>query len=154
MGLARIGLAGAVLATIAAGAARSQGEAVGAGAPLIARGAPVSQQDANTEVGRPVLLFHYVHVDAACGPTAMAIRLTTPPGHGSVSFEDGEERPWHGGRPLFAAGDPRARCGDRLVATKDAVYTPAPGFGGHDTLVVEITEGGAAVTDSIDISVW
>lgn len=150
-----IGLAGVVLATLAAaGAARSQDEAVGAGPAVIARGAPVSRQDANTEVGRPVLLLHYVHIDAACGPTAVAIRLTTAPQHGSVSFEDGEERPWWRGRPLFGAGDPRAPCGDRLAATKDGVYTPAPGFSGHDTLVVEFTEDGAAFSDTIDVSVW
>src|SRR5579862_5570171 len=119
-------LAGLALAAIA-GAARSQ-EDIGAGAPVMARGAPVIQQDVNTEVGQPVLLFHYVHIDADCGPTAMAIAVTTPPSHGTVSFEDGEERPWFGGRPLFGPGDPRAGCGNRLADTKDGVYTPAPGF--------------------------
>jgi hypothetical protein len=153
MGRAGIWLAGAVLATFAAGAARAQSEAVGPGVPMIARGAPISQQDVNTEAGRPVLLFHYVHIDAACGPSAMAIRLTTPPGHGSVSFENGEERPWYEGRPLFAPGDPRARCGNRLAATRDAIFTPAPGFTGRDTLVVEFTEDGQALTDTIDIVV-
>ena len=148
-----IGLAGLVLATIVAGEARAQGEDIGAGAPLMARGAPVIQQDVNTEVGRPVLLFHYVHVDADCGPTAIAIAVTTPPAHGAVSFEDGEERPWSAGRPLFAPGDPRAACGNRLAATKDAVYAPAPGFSGRDTLVVQFTEAGAAFTDTIDIAV-
>jgi hypothetical protein len=153
MGRAGIWLAGMALAAIVAGGARSQGEDVDAGAPVFARGAPVSQQDVNTEVGRPVLLFHYVHVDADCGPTAMAIAVTTPPAHGSVSFEDGEERPWSGGRPLFGAGDPRAACGNRLAVTKDGVYAPAPGFSGHDSLVVQFTESGAAFSDTIDISV-
>jgi hypothetical protein len=153
MGRAGIWLAG-VVAMAAAGAARSQGEAVGAGPPVMARGAPVSRQDANTEAGRPVLLLHYVHIDAGCGPIPVAIRLTTPPQHGSVSFDDGEERPWWHGQPLFGPGDPRAPCGDRLAATKDGVYTPAPGFIGHDTLVVEFTENGAVFSDTIDVSVW
>jgi hypothetical protein len=153
MGRAGIGLAGVALATLIAGASRPQSEAVGPGVPMIARGAPVSQQDVNTEVGRPVLLFHYVHIDTACGPSAMAVRLTTPPEHGSVSFEEGEERPWYGGRPLFTPGDPRARCGNRLAATKDAVFTPAPGFAGRDTLVVEFSEDGQTITDTIDIVV-
>jgi hypothetical protein len=153
MGRAGTWLAGVVLATAVGGAARAQPEAVGAGVPIIASGAPISQQDVNTEVGRPVLLFHYVHVDAACGPSAMAIRLTTPPEHGSVSFEDGEERPWYAGRPLFGPGDPRARCGNRLAATKDAVFTPDPSFSGRDTLVVEFTEGGASFSDTVDIVV-
>ena len=146
-------LAGLAMAAIAAGAARSQGEDIGAGAPVFARGAPVSQQDVNTEVGRPVLLFHYVHIDADCGPTAMALTVTTPPAHGVLSFDDGEERPWSGGRPLFGPDDPRAACGNRLAATKDGVYAPAPGFSGHDTLTVQFTENGAAFTDTIDISV-
>jgi hypothetical protein len=120
---------------------------------MIARGDPVSHQDANTEAGRPVLLFHYVHIDADCGPTAMAIRLTSPPEHGTLAIDDGEERPWSDGRPMFAAGDPRAHCGNRLASTKDGLYTPAPGFIGHDTLAVEFTEGGVAVTDTIDIAV-
>jgi hypothetical protein len=40
------------------------------------------------------------------------------------------------------------------VPTKDGVYTPAPGFTGHDTLTVEFTEAGASFTDTIAISVW
>jgi len=153
MGRAGIWLAGMVLAIIVAGAARPQGEDIGAGAPVFARGAPVRQQDVNTEVGRPVLLFHYVHIDADCGPTAMAIAVTTPPEHGTVNFEDGEERPWSEGRPLFGPDDPRAACGNRLAATKDGVYAPAPGFSGHDTLTVQFTEQGVAFTDTIEISV-
>jgi hypothetical protein len=153
MGRARICLAGVVAATSIAGAARSLAEDVDAGAPVMARGAAVSQQDVNTEVGRPVLLFHYVHVDADCGPTAMAIAVTTPPTHGAVSIEDGEERPWSGGRPLFGPGDPRAACGNRLAATKDAVYAPAPGFSGRDSMVVQFTEAGATFSDTIDVSV-
>ena len=153
MARAGIWLACTALATIAAGAARSQGEDVGAGAPVFARGASISQQDVNTEVGRPVLMFHYVHIDADCGPTTMAIAVTRPPTHGAVSFEDGEERPWSDGRPLFGPGDPRAPCGNRLAATKDGVYAPAPGFSGHDTLTVQFTENGVAFTDTIEISV-
>ena len=149
--LAGIWLAGIVLAT--ASDARSQGEAVDAGAPVFAQDAPIRQQDVNTVVGRPVLLFHYVHVDAHCGPTAMAIAVTMPPAHGAASFEDGEERPWIDGHPLFGPGDPRAACGNRLAATKDGVYTPAPGFSGHDSLTVQFTENGAAFSDTIEISV-
>jgi hypothetical protein len=136
-----------------AGAAHPQGEDIGAGAPVMARGAPVIQQDVNTEVGRPVLLFHYVHVDADCGPTAMAIAVTTPPAHGTVSFEDGEERPWSDGRPLFGPDDSRAACGNRLAPTKDAIYAPAPGFSGRDTLTVQFTEAGAAFSDTIAVAV-
>ena len=147
------GLAGAVLATLVVGPARPQPEDVGREAPMIARGAPISQQDANTAAGQPVLLFHYVHIDAHCGPDAVAIRLTTPPEHGSLALEDGEERPWSEGRPMFGPDDPRARCGNRLAATKDGVYTPAPGFIGHDSMVVEFTEGGATLSDTIEVSV-
>jgi hypothetical protein len=153
MARAGIWLVALALTTAAAGGAHSQAEDVDAGAPVFARGAPISQQDVNTAVGRPVLLFHYVHIDADCGPTTMAIAVTTPPAHGTVSFEDGEERPWSGGRPLFGPGDPRAACGNRLAATKDGVYAPAPDFSGHDALTVQFTEDGVAFTDTIEISV-
>ena len=156
MGLAQglaAGLGGILLAGLA-GAAWPQGEDVGAGAPVFARGAPVSQQDVNTEAGQPVVLFHFVHIDADCGPTAMAMRLTAEPAHGTFTIEDGEERPWSGGHPLFDPADPRAHCGNRLVPTKDGVYAPAAGFTGHDTLTVEFTEAGATFTDTISVSVW
>lgn len=152
MGLAQ-GVAAALAGAALAGAAVAQDENIGAGAPLMARGAPISQQDVNTDAGRPVLLFHYVHIDAACGPTAIAVRLTAEPAHGTFTLENGEERPWWGGHPLFAAGDPRARCGNRLAATRDGVYTPALGFTGRDTLTVEFTEAGVAVTDAISVLV-
>jgi hypothetical protein len=147
------GLGGVLLAGLAS-AAWPQGEDIGAGAPVIARGAPISQQDVNTEAGRPVALFHFVHIDAACGPTAAAIRLATEPSHGTLAIDDGEERPWSDGHPLFEPGDPRAHCGNRLVPTKDGVYTPARGFTGHDTLTIEFTEDGATFSDTIAISVW
>jgi hypothetical protein len=83
----------------------------------------------------------------------MAVQLTTPPAHGTLTIEDGEERPWSGGRPMFVPADPRARCGNRLASTKDAVYAPATGFSGHDTLAVTFTEDGASFTDTIDIAV-
>jgi hypothetical protein len=146
-------LAGVALAAAGAGPTRAQPEAIGAGAPLIARGAEVSQEQENTEAGRPVVLFHYIHIDAACGPTAMALVVTAPPAHGELAIEAGEERPWLGARPLFAPGDPRAHCADRLAPTRDGVYTPAPGFTGHDTLSVQFTEDGVSFTDTIDVAV-
>jgi hypothetical protein len=145
------GLAGAVLAAAANGPARPQ--AVDVGAPVMARGAAVSEQQENTAAGRPLVLFHYVHIDDRCGPAPAAIRVATPPEHGALEIEDGEERPWTDGRPLFAATDARAHCADRLAATKDGVYTPAPGFRGHDTLVLQFTEDGASFTDTIDVAV-
>jgi hypothetical protein len=156
MGLAQgmaAGLGGVILAGLAS-AAWPQGEDVGAGAPVFTRGAPISQQDINTEAGRPVMLFHYVRIDRGCAPTAVAIRLAAAPAHGAFTLEDGEERPWSNGHPLFDRADPRAHCSDRLAATKDGVYTPAPGYTGHDTLAVEFTEAGAAFTDTISVSVW
>jgi hypothetical protein len=151
------GLAGAVLVSavlaIAAAAALAQPEDIGPRVPMIASGAPIGHQDESTEVGRPLLLFHYVHIDGHCGPTPMAIRLATPPAHGAVAFADGEERPFSEGHPMFGPADPRAHCGNRLAATRDAVYTPAPGFAGHDALAVEFTENGTSFTDTIDVSV-
>jgi hypothetical protein len=150
------GFASAVLASavsFVAAPVDSQPDDVGAGAPMIALGAPVSHQDESTEIGLPLMLFHYVHIDAHCGPTPMTVRLAMPPSHGAVAFEDGDERPWSNGRPMFGPADPRAHCGNRLAATRNAVYTPAPRFTGHDTLTVEFTENGTSFTDTIDVSV-
>jgi hypothetical protein len=83
----------------------------------------------------------------------VTFRLTTPPAHGMVTFVDGQERPVAGGQPLFAHGDPRARCDDRLAPTKDAFYTPAPGFSGEDSFVVEASEAGAVASDAVDVAV-
>jgi hypothetical protein len=156
MGLAQgvaAGLGGILLAGLA-GAAWPQGEDIGAGAPVIARGAPISQQNVNTETGRAVTLFHYVRINSNCALAPVAIRLAAEPAHGTFTLEDGEERPWSGGHPLFDPADPRAHCGNRLAATKDGVFTPAPGFTGHDTLTVEFTEAGATFTDTVAVSVW
>ncbi|HZZ88595.1 MAG TPA: hypothetical protein VFE13_09710 [Caulobacteraceae bacterium] len=146
-------VAGAVLA-VGGGPARAQPEAIGAGAPLIARGAEVSQEQENTAAGRPVVLFHYVHIDAACGPKAMGLVVATPPTHGTLRIEDGEERPRLADGPLFPPSDPRAHCANRLVPTRDGVYLPAPGFTGHDTMTVQFTEDGASFSDTIDVAVW
>jgi len=150
------GMAAGLGGVLLAGGAWALGEEVGegVGAPVIARGAPVSQQGVNAEAGHRVVLFHFVHIDGACRATAAAIRVTTPPAHGAFAIEAGEERPWSDGRPLFDPADPRAHCGDRLVPTRDGVYTSAPGFTGHDTLTVEFTEAGQTFADTIDISVW
>ena len=146
------GLAGAFLAVAAEPAWPQPGD-IGPRVPMIASGAQISHQDESTEVGLPLVLFHYVHIDADCGPTPMTIRLTAPASHGAVAFESGEERPWSNGRPIFGPGDRRAHCGNRLAATRNAIYTPAPGFAGHDTLTVEFTEDGTSFTDTIDVSV-
>ena len=156
MGLAQgvaAGLGGVLLAAVAS-AAWPQGEDIGAGAPVIARGAPISQQDVNTEKGRPVTLFHYVRIGADCAPASVAIRLIAEPAHGTFALEDGQERPWSDGHPLFEPADPRAHCGNRLVRTQDGVYTPAPGFAGHDALTAEFTDAGVTFTDTVTVSVW
>jgi hypothetical protein len=122
-------------------------------APAIVRGEGAISQHSATPTATPVMLFHYFNVGADCRPTEVTIRLASPPAHGAVTFADGQERPISGGEPLFTAGDPRVRCADRLVATKDAVYTPAPGFAGDDKFVVEISEDGAVSSDDIDVQV-
>jgi hypothetical protein len=123
------------------------------GIPAIVRGAPAIQQHSITVSETPVLLFHYFNVGADCEPTHVAFRITTPPGHGAVEFQDGEERPFTQGHPLFPADDPRSRCASRLVATKDAVYTPAAGFSGADSFVIEATEAGQTFSDTVGVSV-
>ena len=83
----------------------------------------------------------------------MSFRLATPPAHGEVTFVASQNRPFADGRPLFVGGDPRARCADRLVPTRDAIYTPAPGFSGQDSFVIEASEAGTVASDAVDVSV-
>ena len=106
-----------------------------------------------TAMGAPVALFHYFSLDTDCQPRVVAIRLVEPPEHGEVTFSEGHEPAFAHGEPIYAGADPRARCADRLVGTRDASYAPAPGFSGHDRLVVEFTDRGEVFTDAIEVNV-
>lgn len=122
-------------------------------APALVRGDGAISQRSATPSGQPLLLFHYFNVGPDCGPSEVSFRLATPPAHGTVSFVSSQSRPFADGRPLFAAGDPRARCADRLAPTKDAVYTPAPGFSGQDSFVIEASEGETVTSDAVNVLV-
>ena len=122
-------------------------------APAIMRGAGSFSQRSATPAGAPVLLFHYFNVGADCRATEVTFRLTSPPAHGSVTFAASQSRPFADGHPLFVDGDPRARCDDRLAPTRDAIYTPAPGFSGEDSFVIEVSEAGTVATDAVDVAV-
>ena len=149
------GWLGAVLVGAAAGVAFAQTDETVARleAPAIMRGAGTFSQRSATPSGAPVLLFHYFDVGADCRATEVTFRLASPPAHGTVTFAPSQNRPFEGGRPLFADGDPRARCDDELVPTRDAVYTPVAGFSGEDSFVIEATEGGTVAQDTVDVSV-
>ena len=154
-GRQRLSWIGAALVTAAAGAVWAQGEVTVARleAPAITRGAGAISQRSATPAGAPLLLFHYFNVGPGCGPSEVTFRLTTPPAHGAVTFVSSQNRPFADGRPLFAGGDPRVRCADRLVPTRDAIYTPAPGFSGEDSFVIEASEAGTVASDAVDVSV-
>ena len=151
----RLACIGAALTVAAAGAATAQTDETVARleAPAIVRGAGAFSQRSATESGARVLLFHYFNVGPDCGPTEVSFRLATPPAHGAVTFVASQNRPFADGRPLFAAGDPRARCADRLVPTRDAIYTPTPGFAGQDSFVIEASEQGTVASDAVEVSV-
>ena len=154
-GVRRLMMAAAA-GTALAGAAQAQppgGDVAGLEAPAIVRGSGAMSQHSATPTATPVMLFHYFNVGPDCRATEVTIRLVTPPAHGEVAFHDGQERPFAGGEPLFGDGDPRARCENRLAPTKDAVYTPAPGFAGDDSFVVEISEDGVTASDAVDVQV-
>lgn len=154
-GRRHLGWVVAALVAAAAGVAWAQGEESVARlqAPAITRGAGAMSQRSATTAGAPLLLFHYFNVGPACGPSEVSFRLATPPAHGEVTFVASQNRPFADGRPLFVGGDPRARCADRLVPTRDAIYTPAPGFSGQDSFVIEASEAGTVASDAVDVSV-
>jgi hypothetical protein len=149
------GWVGAALICAAAGAAWAQSDETVARleAPAIMRGAGTFSQRSATPAGAPVLLFHYFDVGPDCRATEVTFRVTSPPAHGTVTFAASQNRPFEAGRPLFGDGDPRARCEDRLVPTRDAVYTPQAGFSGEDSFVIEASEGGTVAQDTVDVSV-
>jgi len=148
---------GALAAASLAGAARaeaSDGSTTQTGAPQVDAGAHrISGEIRYTAAGAPVTLFHYFALGADCGPAEVAVTLAEPPEHGTVSFVAGAEQPAAAGRPLYPPPDPRARCADRLVATRDAVYAPTAGFAGRDRLTVEFREGGQVFDDAIEVEV-
>jgi hypothetical protein len=152
----RLAWVAAALLAAAAGAAWAQADEAAVArleAPSITRGAGAISQRSATPSGAQVLLFHYFNVAPDCSPSEVSFRLATPPAHGAVTFVSSQSRPFADGHPLFVAGDPRARCADRLVPTRDAIYTPAPGFSGQDSFVIEASEAGAVASDAVDVSV-
>ena len=146
---------GAVLVAAAARtvAAQPAEQVTRLAAPALMRGDGAISQRSATPSGEPLLLFHYFNVAPDCGASEVSFRLATPPAHGTVRFVASQNRPFTDGRPLFADGDPRARCGDRLVPTTDAVFTPAPGFSGQDSFVIEVSERGALTSDTVNVLV-
>jgi len=147
---------GAALAAAVAGAAFAQGDDAAVTrleAPALMRGDGAISQRSATPAGKQLLLFHYFNVGRDCGATDVTFRLTSPPAHGEVTFVASQNRPYSDGHVLFASGDPRARCADRLVPTRDAIYTPAPGFSGEDSFVVEASEDGAVDSDTVSVLV-
>lgn len=106
-----------------------------------------------TTAGKPVTLFHFFATAADCGRAAAQLQLVAPPAHGEVRFTEGAEPPVAGGAPLWRAPDPRARCADQLVATRDAVYQPAAGYVGPDSLTVEFDAGGERFDDVVEVNV-
>jgi hypothetical protein len=106
-----------------------------------------------TRAGSPVTVFHYFAVGPDCAARPVTITLTGPPAHGRFALSEGAEPANFGGRPLWAASDPRVRCEDRLVATRDGAYAPDPGFSGRDQLTVTFQEGEASFTDAIEVNV-
>lgn len=122
-------------------------------APAIMRGAGAFSQRSATPAGVPVVLFHYFDVGRDCRATEVTFRVTSPPAHGEVTFVPAQNRPFTDGHPLFADDDPRSRCDDRLAPSRDAIYTPAPGFSGQDSFVIEVAEDGTVAQDAVDVSV-
>jgi len=146
---------GAVLVAAAAGAVAAQpaDQVTRLEAPALMRGDGAISQRSATPSDQPLLLFHYFNVAPDCRPSDVSFRMATPPAHGTVSFVASQNRPFTDGRPLFAGSDPRARCADRLVPTRDAVYTPAPGYSGQDSFVIEVSEGGTVTSDAVNVLV-
>lgn len=122
-------------------------------APALMRGDGAISQRSATPADKPLLLFHYFNVAPDCGPSEVSFRLAAPPAHGTVSFVASQNRPFAAGRPIFGPDDPRARCDDRLVPSRDAVYTPAPGYSGQDSFVIEAAEGGTVASDAVNVLV-
>lgn len=144
-----------LMALIASAPARADPvEAQTAGAPAVDAGANrISSEVLYARAGAPVTVFHYFAVGPDCAATPVGITVTTPPAHGQLVLSSGSEAPIWAGKPLWSDADPRVRCMDRLVATRDGAYAPDPGFSGHDQLAVTFTEGATSFTDAIEVNV-
>ncbi|MFI4934861.1 MAG: hypothetical protein ACHP7N_09610 [Caulobacterales bacterium] len=148
----RFGLA--VILAVCAGGAWAASDDLLETAPMLTTGVPhLTSETANAPAAAPVTLFHYFNLDADCRPTKVSIEVTQAPAHGDLAIVDGEEQPALHGAPIFAKGDPRERCANRLVATRDGVYTSAAGYEGDDRLVVEFREGDETFQDAINLEV-
>jgi hypothetical protein len=146
-------VAAALAAVAGAALAQTDASVTRLDAPALMRGDGAITQRSATLAGKQLLLFHYFNVGPDCGATEVAFRLTTAPAHGEVRFVAGQNRPYTDGHALFAGDDARARCANRLVPTTDAVYTPAPGYSGEDSFVVEASEDGTTASDTVSVRV-
>jgi hypothetical protein len=148
------GAASGVASAQPSGGAASDGAAAETGAPVVEATALRLQSEVlYTVIGKPVTLFHFFAVTPDCGRAAAELTVTSPPAHGDVRFAEGAEPPVAPGGPIWSAPDPRARCAGQLVATRDAIYQPAPGFFGHDRLTVEFRAAGETFDDAIEVNV-
>lgn len=98
------------------------------GAPAVDAGAfQISGEVLYTPQATPVTVFHYFAVGPDCAQRPVSITVIDPPAHGRLALSEGAEPAVYAGRPLWGDSDPRVRCLDRLVPTRDGAYAPDPG---------------------------
>jgi hypothetical protein len=96
-----------------------------------------------------IIIWGGAAIDPDCSEhPGYSLNVVQPPSHGDVKVV---------AEPIylaFPAGNPRAACNAHKVPGRQAYYTAAPGFSGHDRVVLEgITEDGTMRHVTVDVDV-
>ena len=79
-----------------------------------------------------IVIWGGAAIDPDCSPRpGTTLTVVTPPAHGEVKVVE---------EPIYVAfppSDPRAACNSKKVPGRHVYYTAAPGYAGHDRVVLE-----------------
>jgi hypothetical protein len=96
-----------------------------------------------------IIIWGGAAIDPDCSEhPGYTLNVVEPPAHGEVKVV---------AEPIYLAfprANPRSACNSRKVPGRQAYYTAAPGFSGHDRVVLEgVTEDGTMrhVTVNVDV---
>jgi hypothetical protein len=82
--------------------------------------------------GVPLRLGHFAALNPDCSPIGqVVVRVTKPPGHGTVSIYAGT------GYTNFVSSNPRNACNYRPTPGVNVTYTSERGYAGPDTVDID-----------------
>lgn len=96
-----------------------------------------------------IVIWGGAAIDPDCSPhPGSTLTIVAPPAHGEVKVV---EEPIY---VTFPPGDPRAACNSKKVPGRHVYYTAAPGYAGHDRVILEGASADGSVRHvTVDVNV-